>query len=233
MSKENAPSNNQGPTSGTEPMVNQPSATPFDTTGVESMKNPPSSPHKEAMSSLESWRTSIDPFQLELVQTALERLEDDLDYIPIEQAIRPKSSISNEHLYEWGTPKKQRGERSRNQLPKETYYIAALNDDGKPVEPLHVMIKFSRGCGTLARLLGPLNVDEWKDVNMHLKNLMWDELQKKTRLLLSKTPFEKYGSIMQIEWDKFVTRMTTPEAIARRKKMGQVDMTLMWPNGAL
>uniref|UniRef100_J3L8H5 Uncharacterized protein n=1 Tax=Oryza brachyantha TaxID=4533 RepID=J3L8H5_ORYBR len=33
----------------------------------------------------------------------------------------------------------------------------------------------------------------------------------------NKTPFEKYGSITQIEWDKFVARMTTPEAIARRK----------------
>jgi hypothetical protein len=75
-------------------------------------------------------------------------------------------------------PKKKRGERSRNLMPKETYYIAALNNDGKPVEPQHVRTKFSTACDTLARLHGPLNVHEWKNISIHVKNLMWEGLQK-------------------------------------------------------
>jgi hypothetical protein len=75
-------------------------------------------------------------------------------------------------------PKKKRGEKGRNLMPKETYYIAALDDDGKPVEPQHVRAKFSTACGALARLHGPLNVDEWKHVSIHIKNLMWEGLQE-------------------------------------------------------
>jgi hypothetical protein len=75
-------------------------------------------------------------------------------------------------------PKKKRGEKGRNLMPKETYYIAALDVDGKPVEPQHVRVKFSTACGALARLHGPLNVDEWKHVSIHIKNLMWEGLQE-------------------------------------------------------
>lgn len=161
-----------------------------------------------------------------------------------------------------GRAKKRRGERSRNQLPKQTYYIAALNDDGKPVEPRHVMTKFSSACGTLARLHGPLNMDEWKDVNIHIKNLMWEDLQKYLvylpgsevigrKFALStmahrwrqwksdmntnfdqnnKSPFEKWGNITPIEWDMFVAKMTTPEALARRKRMSDLVKKNKYPH---
>nr|BAX25049.1 hydroxyproline-rich glycoprotein -like [Oryza alta]BAX25057.1 hydroxyproline-rich glycoprotein -like [Oryza alta] len=133
---------------------------------------------------------------------ATERPENDPDYIPIEQAMatrrrsKRKANQSTARAQAeadtatsgpeptdtsasgGGRAKKRRGERSRNQLPKETYYIAALNEDGKPVEPKHVMAKFSSACGIMARLHGPLNVDEWKDVNPHIKDLMWEELHK-------------------------------------------------------
>lgn len=70
-----------------------------------------------------------------------------------------------------GCAKNRRGERSKNQLPKETYYyISALNADGKPVKPRHVMAMFSNTCGTVARLNGPLNVDKWEDVNPNIKS---------------------------------------------------------------
>jgi hypothetical protein len=142
------------------------------------------------------------------------------------------------------------------------------------------MSKFSNACGMVARLHGPLNVDEWKDVNPHIKRLMWDELQnylvyppglegngKKYALSTmahrwrqwksdintyyvqqNKPPFEKYGNISIAEWDTFVAKMTTLEALARRKKMsdlakrnkynihtdcGQVDRMVTWTNGEL
>ncbi len=147
-------------------------------------------------------------------------------------------------------------------MPKETYYIAALDDDGKPVEPEHVRAKFSTACGALARLHGPLNVDEWKHVSIHIKNLMWEGLQehliyppgseaigRKFALQTiahrwrqwksdmnthyvqkNKTPFEEWGTISAVEWDKFVAKMTTPEALERRKKMSDLTKKNIYPH---
>nr|BAX25052.1 hydroxyproline-rich glycoprotein -like [Oryza alta]BAX25060.1 hydroxyproline-rich glycoprotein -like [Oryza alta] len=291
MSNNKVPSETSVPTSGTEPTVNQPSPTLIAASGAEPTDNPRSDTHEaavgnEAASSEESWRTPSDPFEIEVVQMATKRPENDPDYIPIEQAMatRRRSKWKANRITAraqaeadtatsgpdptdtsasgGGRAKKQRGERSRNQLPKETYYIAALNEDGKPVEPKHVMAKFSSVCRIMARLHEPLNVDEWKDVNPHIKNLMWEQLQKYlvyppgsevigSRFALStmahrwrqwksdmntnyvqknKSPFEKYGNIPPVEWDKFVAKMTTPEALARRKKMSELAKKNKYPH---
>jgi hypothetical protein len=77
-----------------------------------------------------------------------------------------------------GSGKKRRGERSKNKLPKETYNVIALDQDGKPVEPPIVRSKFSNACGTLVRTRCPINVKLWETVDDNIKTLLWSELQK-------------------------------------------------------
>lgn len=77
-----------------------------------------------------------------------------------------------------GSGKKRRGERSKNKLPKETYNVIALDQDGKPVEPPIVRSKFSNACGTLVRTRCPINVKLWETVDDNIKTLLWNELQK-------------------------------------------------------
>nr|XP_015614470.1 uncharacterized protein LOC107279220 [Oryza sativa Japonica Group] len=259
---------------GTEPTVNKPNGQDSFVGHRTDVTNNPQ--HKEdagkvPASSEELWRTPSDPFELELAQLQYERPEDDPDYIPIKQAmatrrrskrsavrVEPDSDTATSGSPQTDTttsgeacPKKKRGEKGRNLLPKETYYIAALDDDGKPVEPEHVRAKFSTACGALARLHGPLNVDEWKHVSIHIKNLMWEGLQEHliyppgsesigrkfalqtiahrwrqwksdmdtNYIQKNKTPFEECGNISAAEWDKFVAKMTTPQALERRKKL--------------
>jgi hypothetical protein len=42
----------------------------------------------------------------------------------------------------------------------------------------------------------------------------------------NKTPFEQWGTISRDEWDKFVAKMTTPEALERRKKMSDLEKNI-------
>lgn len=77
-----------------------------------------------------------------------------------------------------GSGKKRRGERSKNKLPKETYNVIALDQDGKPIEPPIVRSKFSNACGTLVRTRCPINVKLWETVDDNIKTLLWNELQK-------------------------------------------------------
>nr|CAI44614.1 P0650D04.18 [Oryza sativa Japonica Group] len=72
-----------------------------------------------------------------------------------------------------GSGKKRRGERSKNKLPKESYNVIALDQDGKPVEPPIVRSKFSNACGTLVRTRCPINVKFWETVDDNIKTLLW------------------------------------------------------------
>uniref|UniRef100_A0A0E0DKP6 DUF8039 domain-containing protein n=1 Tax=Oryza meridionalis TaxID=40149 RepID=A0A0E0DKP6_9ORYZ len=123
------------------------------------------------------------------------------------------------------------------------------------------MAKFNSTCEIVARLHGPLNLDEWKDVNINTKKIMWDELQKylyppgsediEKKFALStmahwwrqwksdmntyyvqknKSPLQEYRNITPTEWNKFVAKMTTPAALARRKKMSDLAKKNKYPH---
>nr|ABA98380.1 transposon protein, putative, CACTA, En/Spm sub-class [Oryza sativa Japonica Group] len=182
MSNENVPSN--------APIAPQEGNTP---------QNSGSNKQRDA-SSEETWRTPSDPFPMEITQVALRN--DDPDYIPIEQAMvvrrRSKRKAGRNRTEQevemdtatsapertetstsaGGSGKKRRGERSKNKLPKETYNVIALDQDGKPVEPPIVRSKFSNACGTLVRTRCPINVKLWETVDDNIKTLLWNELQK-------------------------------------------------------
>nr|BAD23551.1 hydroxyproline-rich glycoprotein-like [Oryza sativa Japonica Group] len=151
-------------------------------------------------SSEETWRTPSDPFPMEITQVAPR--DDDPDYIPIEQAMvvrrRSKRKAGRNRTEQevemdtatsapertetstsaGGSGKKRRGERSKNKLPKETYNVIALDQDGKPIEPPIVRSKFSNACGTLVKTRCPINVKLWETVDDNIKTLLWNELQK-------------------------------------------------------
>nr|AAU89233.1 hypothetical protein [Oryza sativa Japonica Group]ABF96523.1 transposon protein, putative, CACTA, En/Spm sub-class [Oryza sativa Japonica Group] len=143
----------------------------------------------------ETWRTPSDPFPMEITQVAPR--DDDPDYIPMEQAMvvrhRSKRKAGRNRREEevemdtatsalaperTGSGRKRRGERSKNKLPKETYNVIALDQDGKPVEPPIVQSKFSNTCGTLVRTHCLINVKLWETVDDNIKTLLWNELQK-------------------------------------------------------
>lgn len=46
----------------------------------------------------------------------------------------------------------------------------------------------------------------------------------------NKTPFADYGGITTAEWDTFVAKMTSPEALARRKKMSDLAKRNKYPH---
>jgi hypothetical protein len=46
----------------------------------------------------------------------------------------------------------------------------------------------------------------------------------------NKTPFEELGTILAAEWDKFVAKMTTPQALERRKKMSDLAKKNIYPH---
>nr|BAX25092.1 hydroxyproline-rich glycoprotein -like [Oryza australiensis] len=232
-----------------------------------------------------TWHEPSDPF-IEFMQAPAPPVEEDPDYIPIEQAMEArrrskrkaaKSVVRSAEVETdtttsapvetdtsasaGGRQKRRRGQRSKNQPPKETYYITSLNHDGKPLEPKVAMTKFSSACGVLARTHGPLNVDSWEQVDDNLKNFIWNELQKwfvylpglealgkefalKTiggrwrqwksdlntnYVQKNKSPFEDYGGITPTEWDRIVAKMTSPEALARRKKMSDLAKRNKYP----
>nr|XP_025876175.1 geraniol 8-hydroxylase-like [Oryza sativa Japonica Group] len=170
--------------------------------------------------------------------------DDDPDYIPIEQAMvvrrRSKRKAGRNRTEQevemdtatsapertetstsaGGSGKKRRGERSKNKLPKETYNVIALDQDGKPIEPPIVRSKFSNACGTLVRTRCPINVKLWETVDDNIKTLLWNELQK----------YFVFPPGSEADWDTFVADRTTAEALALRKKMSELAKKNKYPH---
>ena len=46
----------------------------------------------------------------------------------------------------------------------------------------------------------------------------------------NKNPFEEWGTISMVEWDRVVARMTTSEALDRRKKMSDLAKKNIYPH---
>lgn len=75
--------------------------------------------------------------------------------------------------------KRKRGQHGRHQLPTKVFAIHEVGKKGEPLEPVSVISKFSNACGVLVRERVDFNIDEWKKVDVLLKNSLWEEIKRR------------------------------------------------------
>ncbi|BAD87600.1 hydroxyproline-rich glycoprotein-like [Oryza sativa Japonica Group] len=169
-------------------------------------------------SSEEMWRTPSDPFPMEITQVAPR--DDDLDYIPMEQAdgkpVEPpivRSKFSNAC-----------GTLVRTRCPINVKLWETVDDNIKTFlwNELQKYFVFPPGSEVRGRDYALKKMgDRWRQ---------WKSDQNRDYVQKNLPPFTDYGQISQADWDTFVADHTTAEALALRKKMSELAKKNRYPH---
>jgi hypothetical protein len=107
----------------------------------------------------------------------------------------------------------RRGERGRNQFPKDTYIITELSPKGEPLQPFEARPKFRNAVGFIVKEELDISWNGWKQVPGETRTKCWDrivtrfifpapqvELAKKYFFQQMGISFRNWRYEMNVEW---------------------------------